>query len=146
MYCSIAVEPLYPQVCQKTPPFKPITNKNSISPMKLSKLLNSIPCSLAFKRDEPLSIFHLIMEARHYMTLLWSCVQFFLGCCVCLSFTQLLATFLLLPPLFTIGQILWFVCCILPLLAATLMGSPTDADNMKKPSGKNQIVFNVEVI
>lgn len=141
------MEPLYPQVCQKTPPFKPPSTKqpSTLTPTHLSRLLNSIPCSLSFKRDEPLSIFHLIMEARHYMTLLWSAVQFLLGCCVCLAFTQLLAAFFLLPPLYTPGQVLWLVCFIVPMLGVTLLGTPTDSDVMKKPLGKNQIVFNVEV-
>lgn len=79
------------------------------------------------------------------MTLLWSAVQFVLGCLVCLAFTQLLAAFLLLPPLYSVGQVLWLVCFILPLLGVTLLGTPTDSDVMKKPLGKNQIVFNVEV-
>lgn len=79
------------------------------------------------------------------MTLLWSSVQFFLSCCVCLSFTQIVAALILFPPLFTVGHVLWFVCLVLPILGVTLMGTPTDQDVMKKPLGKNQIVFNFEV-
>lgn len=79
------------------------------------------------------------------MTSLWSAVQFFLSCSCCLSFAQLLAALLLFPPLFTIGQVLWFVCVVLPLLGVALMGTPTDPDVMKKPLGRHQIVFNIEV-
>ncbi|CAG2068378.1 unnamed protein product, partial [Timema podura] len=59
---SLAVEPLYPQVCQKLPVFVPPNPNQGSSPVDLSRALNSIACSLSFRREDPISIFHLIME------------------------------------------------------------------------------------
>jgi hypothetical protein len=59
---SLAVEPLYPQVCQKVAVFKETTSDQGPSPVELSRSLNSIACSISFRREDPISIFHLIME------------------------------------------------------------------------------------
>lgn len=72
MFVSIAVEPLYPQICQKEMVYTPIDDKESISPINLARILNSIACSLSVKREDPISVYHLIMEARHYMLSLWN--------------------------------------------------------------------------
>lgn len=95
--CSIAIEPLYPQVCQDYPayiesniynnkksimgekrsPFfnyimeKPVT----ISPIYLSRILNSIPCSISMLRDEPLSIVTLVELSRRFSIGFWNCIQ-----------------------------------------------------------------------
>jgi hypothetical protein len=62
--CSMAVEPLYPQVCQRVPVFSSVPVNHGPSPVELSKALNSIACSVSFLREDPISIFHLIMEVR----------------------------------------------------------------------------------
>ena len=59
---SLAVEPLYPQVCQKVTVFKETTPDQGPSPVELSRNLNSIACSISFRREDPISIFHLVME------------------------------------------------------------------------------------
>lgn len=61
----MAVEPLYPQVCQKVPVLVPTTENQGISPVDLSRALNSVACSLSVKREDPVAIFHLIMEVRY---------------------------------------------------------------------------------
>lgn len=61
----VAVEPLYPQVCQKVPVLVPTTEDQGISPIDLSRTLNSVACSLNVKREDPVAIFHLIMEVRY---------------------------------------------------------------------------------
>lgn len=71
-FFSIAVEPLYPQICQKENVYTPIDNKESISPIDLARNLNSIACSLSVRREDPISMYHLIMEARHYILSLWN--------------------------------------------------------------------------
>jgi len=58
------VEPLYPQVCQKVPVLVPTMENQGISPVDLSRALNSVACSLSVKREDPVAIFHLIMEVR----------------------------------------------------------------------------------
>ncbi|KAJ8977098.1 hypothetical protein NQ317_003652 [Molorchus minor] len=87
-------------------------------------------------------MYHLIMEARHFVATLWSSVQFWLCCCVCLSLMQVLAVIFMLPGLLTTGQVLWFVCIVIPLLSVSLMVRPVDPDVMKKPQGKIQVVIN----
>lgn len=42
------------------------------------------------------------------------------------------------------GQLLWLIVIVVPLLGVALMGSPTDPGIMKKPLGKNQFVFSAE--
>ncbi|XP_019880978.2 transmembrane protein 94 isoform X2 [Aethina tumida] len=139
---SIAVEPLYPQVCQKREVFLP--PKSSLSPITLSCELNSIACSLCVRREEPISFYHLIMEARHFIQTLWSSVQFWLSCCFVLSFMELIAALLMLPPVLTIGQTLWLCCIVIPAISLSLMVKEVDPDVMKKPQGKIQNIPSLE--
>lgn len=60
----IGVEPLYPQVCQKVPVLVPTKEDQGPSPVDLSRLLNTISCSLSIKREDPIAIFHLILEVN----------------------------------------------------------------------------------
>lgn len=143
---GVAVEPLYPQVCQKVPVLVPTTEDQGISPVDLSRTLNSVACSLSVKREDPVAIFHLIMEARHYMKNLWNCIQFWLCCSVTLAFTQTLSAFLLLPPLFSIDQILWLCCFIIPVLSTSMIATPIDPTIMQRATGKNQCIVNGEIM
>ncbi|CAL7933065.1 unnamed protein product [Xylocopa violacea] len=142
---GVAVEPLYPQVCQRIPVLTPTTEDQGLSPVDLSRALNSIACSLSVRREDPIAIFHLIMEARHYMTCLWNCVQFWLCCTVTLSFTQAVSCFLLLPPLFSVDQILWLCCLIIPMLSISMIATPMDPTIMQRATGKNQCTVNGQV-
>ncbi|XP_034247469.1 transmembrane protein 94 isoform X2 [Thrips palmi] len=135
---SIAVEPLYPQVCQKVAVLNPVSERQGPGPTDLSRALNSVVCSLGFRRDRPISLFQLIMEARHFMQCVWNCVQFWVCCGVSLSTLQTLAVFLMLPPLFTTGQVMWFVCVVIPVLSLSLVGSPTDPQVMQRPTSNKQ--------
>lgn len=96
--CSIGIEPLYPQVCQDYPAFvesniynnkhrlqgkkrhskiaklieqEPIT----ISPVYLSRQLNSLPCSISTMRDDSLSFVTLIELSRRFTAGMWNCIQ-----------------------------------------------------------------------
>ncbi|KAJ1527966.1 hypothetical protein ONE63_007896 [Megalurothrips usitatus] len=135
---SIAVEPLYPQVCQKVAVLNPVMDRHGPGPTDLSRALNSVACSLGYRRDKPISLFHLIMEARHFMQCVWNCVQFWVCCGVSLSTLQTLGVLLMLPPLFTTGQIMWFVCVVIPVLSLSLVGSPTDSQVMQRPTSNKQ--------
>ncbi|XP_065338638.1 transmembrane protein 94 isoform X2 [Cloeon dipterum] len=142
---SMAVEPLYPQVCQRVPVFKHYSSKMSgIAPIELSRLLNSVSCSVGFLREEPISVFHLIMECRHFMQCLTNCLQFWLSSSVAVSIIQLVAIISLLPPLFTVGQVLWVQCIVIPILALSLIGKPTDTQIMQRATGKNQFSISSE--
>lgn len=69
-FCSVSVEPLYPQVCQKKAVY--YKSGNCLGPIDISRELNSMACSLSVKREDPISFYHLIMEARHFVATLWS--------------------------------------------------------------------------
>lgn len=58
---------------------------------------------------------------------------------------QVAAAALMLPALFTPGQVLWISCIVIPILSMSFMGNVTDPDIMKKAQGKKQIGFNTEV-
>ncbi|XP_012230402.1 endoplasmic reticulum magnesium-transporting P-type ATPase isoform X2 [Linepithema humile] len=142
---GVAVEPLYPQVCQKMPVLVPTTEDQGISPVDLSRALNSVACSLSVKREDPVAIFRLIMEARHYMNSLSNTMQFWLCCSATVAFTSLLPAFLMLPPLFSIEQALWLACLIIPTLSVPLTVTPIDPTIMQRATGKNLCTVNGEV-
>lgn len=79
------------------------------------------------------------------MKCLWNCVQFWLGCVVTLAAVQAISGFLLLPPLFSIGQVLWLTCLIIPLLSISMVATPTDSTIMQRATGKNQCIINGQV-
>lgn len=135
---SIAVEPLYPQVCQKVAVLNPVPEEQGPGPTDVSRALNSVACSLGFRRDQPISLFQLIMEARHFMQCVWNCVQFWVCCGVSLSTLQILGVLMMLPPLFTTSQVMWFVCIVIPLLSLSLVASPTDSQVMQRPTSNKQ--------
>jgi hypothetical protein len=64
---------------------------------------------------------------------------------VTLAFVQALSAFLLLPPLFTVGQVLWLSFLVVPLLSASLVGTPTDSTIMQRATGKNQCAISGQV-
>lgn len=101
--CSIAIEPLYPQVCQTVPAYTESnilnnrrsisegqrnTNKkwfdyeptrfhrtSTISPIYISRQLNALPCSVAVCRDDSFSILGMIELSRRFSNGLWNCIQ-----------------------------------------------------------------------
>ncbi|KAI8435668.1 hypothetical protein MSG28_003928 [Choristoneura fumiferana] len=77
---SIAVEPLYPVLCQKMPPYQ--VPEDCIGPIDLARTLNSVPCSLSMARDADVSLFTLITMSRHFTASLWNSTQFWM-CGVC---------------------------------------------------------------
>ncbi|XP_066253701.1 transmembrane protein 94 isoform X1 [Euwallacea similis] len=135
---AISVEPLYPQVCQKMEVLK---KSSGLNPTELSSMLNSIACSLTINRSDPISIYHLIMEARNFASTLWSSVQYWLCCCVILSFMQVAAVCLMLPELMTTGHNLWLAAVVAPAISIALSITPIDPEVMKQPQGKIQAGF-----
>lgn len=79
------------------------------------------------------------------MKCLWNCVQFWLCCTVTLSFTQAVSGFLLLPPLFSVDQVLWLSCLIIPMLSISMIATPKDPTIMQHATGKNQCTVNGQV-
>jgi hypothetical protein len=139
---SIAIEPLYPEVCVTQPMFEgtihDVKVSNSfMSPTNLAKHLISLPCSLLIPRDDPVGLDRLIMESRTFMNNIRNSLQFLLCCSLSLSLVQLLGSLMLLPPLLTSGQVLFLVFLILPVMSFTLMSSPPDPHVMTVATGKN---------
>ncbi|KAJ8664808.1 hypothetical protein QAD02_006470 [Eretmocerus hayati] len=142
---AVAVEPLYPQVCQRVPVLAPTKPEDGPSPIELSRSLNSIACSLSVRREDPIAIYHLVMEARHYMRCVWNGVQFWLCCGVTLSLCQALSALLLLPPIFSVTHVLWLSVLIVPLIAMSLVATPTDPSIMQRATGKNHCSLSAQV-
>ncbi|XP_035791329.1 transmembrane protein 94-like isoform X2 [Anopheles albimanus] len=154
--CSIAVEPLYPQVCQEFPSYSEAniygnrsrvagtddtghtTTNTTVSPVYLSRLLNAIPCSIATCRDDPISIVAVIELSRRFMAGLWSCVQYWACCGVSLAIMNTVTAVLSLPPMIVPLHALYLMCVAVPLVALTLLRVEPDPALMKRATGKKQ--------
>ncbi|XP_022253153.1 transmembrane protein 94-like [Limulus polyphemus] len=134
---SIGIEPLYPQLCMRQTRFEKQQNTNWISPTGLSHHLNTLPCTITYSREDPVSLFHVIMEARHFMAEMRNSFQFMLCCCLSLALTELLGALFFLPLPLPPGHILWLQCLIIPLLSFSLLGLPVDPHVMTIATGKN---------
>lgn len=170
--CSIGIEPLYPQVCQDIPAYtesnilnnrhqltkkdnqdaattwlQPIDqlNASTISPIYLSRMLNSISCSISICRDDSLSIVSLIELSRCFSNGLWSCIQFW-ACCACsLAAMNTVCAALSLPALLTPLTLIYLMCIVVPVLAATLVRSDSNQRVMNRATGKKQTTFDSNV-
>ncbi|CAN7945281.1 unnamed protein product, partial [Ixodes pacificus] len=134
--CSIALEPLAPQLCARQPAPAPPEQQDPSnprgwqpSPWALGHALGSLPCVLSARREDRLSLYHLIWEARHFGQAVRSALQFLLCCCLSLSLVQALGALLALPPPLSPAQLLWLLCALLPALAlALVLGSRAHDD------------------
>lgn len=52
-------------MCHKVAVFKETLPGEGPSPVDLSRSLNSVACSINFRREDPISIFHLITEVSY---------------------------------------------------------------------------------
>lgn len=166
--CSIAIEPLYPQVCQDFPSYTEsniLSNRNlatksetnpckcieyeptifpnsqTISPIYLGRQLNSIPCSISICRDDTTSILSLIELSRRFSIGFWSCMQFW-ACCGCsLAIVNTVCACLALPPLFSPEIIIYLMSIVVPLLSVTLAKVDSYPDVMNRTSTKKHNSF-----
>lgn len=166
--CSIAIEPLYPQLCQEFPSYTESNilsnrtlapkkesksckcieyepsiypNSQTISPIYLSRQLNAVPCSITVCRDDPVSILALIELSRRFSIGLWSCIQFW-ACCGCsLALVNTVCACLALPPLFSPLSVIYLMGVVVPLLSATLAKVDSDPDVMNRASTKKHNSF-----
>lgn len=143
---SLAIEPLYPQVCMGEPVMTRPGPSKGPSPTDVARVLNSLPCSLSFQRDDKVSLVHLILVSRHFMQHVMSCLQFLACCCLALSFLQVLATIAALPPLLSPGGVVWMVSVVIPILSVSLVGAPTNPAVMNQATGKNHVQLNKELL
>lgn len=139
---SIALDPLYPSRCSwQTFGYATSTNmaqaSDGLSPLQLSGQLNSLPCSLAFRQEETISIIRLIEQARHATYGIRKCFLFLLQCQLSLVVIQFLSCLVQLPPLLSTTDILWLSCFCYPLLSISLLGKPPHSSVMSVATGKN---------
>ncbi|XP_055949901.1 transmembrane protein 94-like isoform X2 [Argiope bruennichi] len=140
---SIAIEPLLPHLCiQQAVPDDP-EQKNLEN---LSSVLNSLPCGIFFHRDDPISLYHLIMEARHYMCNMRNGLEFLLCSYLCLALLQMFAVIFFLPLALPLAHMLWLMCIEIPLLSLSLLGNPPDPRSTMLATGKNVNVVNRQAI
>uniref|UniRef100_A0A336MG02 CSON001119 protein n=1 Tax=Culicoides sonorensis TaxID=179676 RepID=A0A336MG02_CULSO len=162
--CSIAIEPLYPQVCQDYPAYTEANIYNNstrikdtkrskffssvmerpvtISPIYLSRVLNSIPCSISMLRDDPLSIVTLIELSRRFSVGFWNCIQFWASCACSFTLLNTIIACLTLPPIITPIIILYFMCIAVPLLSVSLVRVEPDPLILNRATGKKQTSLN----
>ncbi|XP_072098754.1 transmembrane protein 94 isoform X2 [Mobula birostris] len=139
---GVAMDPLYPSRCSWET-FGYATSANvsfdseELSPLQLSGLLNSLPCSIFFHQEESISIIKLIEQARHTTYGIRKCFLFLLQCQLTLVFIQFLACLVQLPPPLSTTDVLWLSCFCYPLLSASLLGKPPDSSVMTVATGKN---------
>ncbi|XP_036234377.2 transmembrane protein 94 isoform X2 [Bactrocera oleae] len=193
--CSIAVEPLYPQVCQDInaytdgnltnnklrllrlkkdlngeekygshepytteellesgfygndePQMRPMQSAgNTVSPVYLGRLLNSLPCSISVCRDEPLSLVSIIELSRRFSAGLWNCIQYWACCAGALSMINILSACLSLPPLLTPIMVLYLMSVPVPLIALALAHIDIDPKIMNRATGKKQTEYDTKV-
>ncbi|XP_052850994.1 LOW QUALITY PROTEIN: transmembrane protein 94 [Drosophila gunungcola] len=173
--CSIAVEPLYPQVCQDVDAYTESniqhnkllwqrqskgkakgnndaeellesglqgcamqTPAHTISPLYLSRLLNSLPCSIAVCRDDPLSLVAIIELSRRFSLGLWNCIQYWACCAGSISILNVLCACLSLPPLLTPLLAIYLMCVPVPLIAISLAHIDVDPKIMNRATSKKQ--------
>ncbi|CAH2037908.1 unnamed protein product, partial [Iphiclides podalirius] len=126
---SIAVEPLYPVLCQKMPPYQ--MPQNCIGPIQLARALNSVPCSLSMTRDADVSLFALITMSRHFMMCLWNSTQFWMCSACFISLLQVGSLCCLLPLALSAGGAAWGSFAVAALSAA-LAFAPVRASVMQR--------------
>lgn len=140
-FFSIAVEPMYPQSCQKTSAFTPPPG-GVLAPTDVATLLTSLPSSLTFRRRDYVSFYDLIAQARHFMNrCVRNSMQYWLCCNIAVTLLGLFTLLMLLPPLFALGDAIWLTCVIIPILTLGIAFSimeRLDHTVMKNASWKNQ--------
>lgn len=163
--CSIAMEPLYPQVCQNFPAYtesniynnkqslnKSVSRTNllmklprkavTISPIYISRMLNSLACSISVCRDDPISMVSLIDLSRRFSTGLWNFVQFWVCCAVTFTILNTLCTCICLPPMLTPPMLIYLMCFFTCSLSLSLVRIEQDALTMHRAAGKKQTTIN----
>ena len=133
---SISLISVYPQVCQHVPVFES-PNNPCPSPTNLSQMLISVASSLSFHMEDEVSIFHLILESRHFSLCLLNAMQFWVSSLIFITLSQVICQFITLPLFLTPGQTLWLILVVIPLLSMSLLGPKApDADVMNISTGK----------
>ncbi len=89
--------------------------------------------------DDEISIFHLILESRHFTLSLLNAMKFWTCSLLALAALQLLSLLLTLPTFLTAAQALFASSVSVPALALSLLGARTDPNVMGVSTGKNAV-------
>ncbi|KAL3876613.1 hypothetical protein ACJMK2_034434 [Sinanodonta woodiana] len=143
---SLAMEPMYPQMCIKQSVMVEPWDETHITPTHLASILLNIPCPLIFRRNDNTSVIHLIAEARTHLMLMRNCFYFMLCCHLSVSLVQLLSSMLLLPVVIDTQHLLWLLLVIIPMLSLSMMGNTVDPRIMGAATGKNKDHISTEVL
>lgn len=107
--------------------FQATSNQNkTISPIYLSRMLNSVCCSISVCRDEPLSITAMIELSRRFTIGLWNCIQFLICCGCSIALINVISALLALPPVIPPITGICLMCVTCPLIAASLARISSD--------------------
>nr|AGC92690.2 hypothetical protein [Heliconius erato] len=139
---SIAVEPLYPVLCQKMPPYQ--VPQDCIGPIDLARSLNSVPCSLSMARDADVSLFALITMSRHFTMCLWNSTQFWMSSSCFLSFLQVWSVSALGAGALSAGGAAWGALAA-GALAAALSFAPPHAALVLRAATRPALDFNTRM-
>lgn len=155
--CAIGCEPLYPQVCQNYPAYTESniynnkqlylkdqpprqwyeqTKSVTISPIYLSRMLNSLACSISVCRDDPISILALIELARRFSIGLWNCVQFWSCSAVMFSILNLFSCAISLPPILSPDWSLYLMLFVVAPLSISLVRIEPNVEIMNRACGR----------
>lgn len=116
-------------------------DSQTISPVYLSRTLNSVACSISICRDDSLSIVALIELSRRFSNGLWSCIQFWASCACSLALLNTLCACVALPPVLTPGAVLYVMGVAVPALAVTLVRTDSGEQVMHRATGKKHTQF-----
>ena len=90
--------------------WQPLLAESTDGPVALAERLDSLPCSLALRRDDAVSLTQLVLEARHLVQRLRTAVAFWACQALTLSALGMLSSLLLLPPPLPAGHLVWLAC------------------------------------
>ncbi|XP_052785861.1 transmembrane protein 94-like isoform X1 [Mya arenaria] len=144
--CSLALEPLCPQVCLQQPPPSLLWDQDFPTPLQLASSFISVICPIIINKDGNISLIHLIAEARNQLMCLRNCFYFMLCCSLSVTGGQLVSSVVQLPTLLPPQHLLWLVLIVIPLLGLTMMGNPVDHRVMSLATSKNNSHLSNEMI
>ena len=108
--------------------------RNSV--FHLSARLSSLSCSLHVSRDtSPYDLLAVMQSARRICESFRQAMTFGFASSVCLCFLQLFSQIMILPPIFTGYQMLWFSCVLLPIMVFAIGLAPTQDNVMQQMPG-----------
>jgi len=132
---SLAVEPLYPQVCQHVSVYS--YPQAGLSPTDLGSHLTAISSSVIFKRDDEVTIYGSIIASRRHVLALRHTLHFWTSSSLFLALVILSSLVLAIPSPLSAPQQLLINLVYLPLLSTGLFFSTADRNIRNMSTGKN---------